>query len=308
MRDHPDAGPGRAAPAGIFYALAAFGSWGLVVPLHFKLLAAVPAPAILAHRIVWGSLLAVVLVWSLGRRAQLLEVVRNRRRLGLLCLSAVLVGVNWLVYIWAVNTGHLVQTSLGYFINPLVNVILGVLVLGERLRTVQVAACGVAAAGVLVLVVAGGRVPWIALTLASSFGLYGLIRKIVPVDALVGFCVEALVLLAPALAALVALEVAGPGTVPAGGLGTGLLLVLTGATTAFPLIWFAEAARRLRLSTLGLLQYLAPSCTLLLGTLLFGEPFTGADAVAFAAIWAALALYSADALGLVGSGGREAKP
>lgn len=294
-----DARPRRAAPSGVLYALAAFGSWGLVIPLHFKLLAAVPAPAILAHRIIWGSLLALGLVALRGRQAQLVEAVRDRRRLLLLVLSAMLIGMNWLVYIWAVNTGHLVQTSLGYFINPLVNVGLGVLVLGEGLRALQLVACALAAAGVLVLVVAGGQVPWIALTLAFSFGLYGLIRKTVPVDALVGFCVEALLLLAPALAYLVTLEAAGPGSVPEAGLGL-VLLLLTGPSTAFPLIWFAEAARRLKLSTLGLLQYLSPSCTLLLGTLLFGEPFSSADAAAFAAIWTALALSSADAFGLIG--------
>lgn len=287
----------RRGLAGVLYALATFASWGVIVPLHFKLLISVPPPVILGQRILWASLMTLALIALLGRLGQLRDALVPSRRLGLLCLSAFLVGLNWLVYIWAVNTGHLVQTSLGYFINPLVNVALGVLFLGERLRPLQIAACALAAGGVLLLTVAAGALPWISLTLAFSFGLYGLIRKTVPIDPLIGFCVESLVLL-PLAGGYLALR--GLAGAPLFGTGTGiaLLLVLTGVTTAAPLIWFAAAAQRLKLSTLGLLQYISPSCTLMLGTLIYGEPFTRVDALAFAAIWTALALYSGDALGL----------
>jgi chloramphenicol-sensitive protein RarD len=288
----------RQGLAGVFYALGAFGSWGIVVPLHFKLLGSVPAPLILAQRILWASLMTLGLIAFLRRLGELRKALSPNRSFVLLCLSAFLIGANWLVFIWAVNTGHLVQTSLGYFINPLVSVALGVLFLGERLRPLQIAACALAAGGVLLLTVAAGTLPWISLTLAFSFGVYGLIRKTVPVDPLIGFCVESLVLLPPAAAYLVVQGFSGGGSIFGDSAWVALLLVLTGVTTAAPLIWFAAAAQRLKLSTVGLLQYLAPSCTLLLGTLAYGEPFTRIDAVAFAAIWTALALYSGDALGL----------
>jgi len=287
----------RRGLAGVLYALGAFGSWGVVVPLHFKLLAAVPAPVILGQRVLWASLMTVGLIAGLGRLGDLRDALAPNRRLALLCVSAFLIGANWLVFIWAVNTGHLVQTSLGYFINPLVNVALGILFLGERLRPLQIAACALAAGGVLLLTVAAGVLPWVSLTLAFSFGLYGLIRKTVTVDPLVGFCVESLLLLAPALAYLAVLGASGDPIFGASA-GIAFLLMLTGLTTAAPLIWFAAAAQRLNLSTVGLLQYIAPSCTLLLGTLIYGEPFTPTDALAFAAIWTGLALYSGEALGL----------
>lgn len=281
--------------AGILYALGAFTLWGIVVPLHFKLLASVPASIILAHRVLWSSVFTLGLIAALGRGPQLREILQPSRRLGWLALSSSLVGVTWLVFIWAVNAGHLVQTSLGYFINPLVNVALGVAFLGERLRPLQMAACALAAFGVLVLTIAAGALPWISLTLATTFGLYGLIRKTVPTDPLIGFCVESLMLL-PVAVGYIALQ--GEAAVPLWGTSGAIafLLVLTGVTTAAPLIWFAAAAQRLTLSTLGLLQYLSPSCTLALGILLYGEPFTRIDVVGFVAIWTALAIYSGDTI------------
>jgi chloramphenicol-sensitive protein RarD len=287
--------------AGVLYALGAFLAWGIVVPLHFKLLASVPASVILAHRVLWSSVFTLGLIVALRRGSQLKQLLLSSRRLGWLCLSSLMVGVNWLVYIWAVNAGHLVQTSLGYFINPLVNVALGVLFLGERLRPTQIAACGLAAIGVLVLTIAAGTLPWISLILALAFGVYGLIRKTVPIDPLIGFCVESLILLPVALGYL---AVGSGAAVPLWGMNASIavLLVLTGVTTAAPLIWFAAAAQRLRLSTLGLLQYLAPSCTLILGTMFYGEPFTPIDAIGFVAIWTALAIYSGDMLRLAWRG------
>jgi chloramphenicol-sensitive protein RarD len=288
----------RPGAAGILYALAAFGTWGVVAPVHFKLLAAVAPLEVLAQRIVWASVLVLAIIAARRRLGELLAALRPARPLKLLCVSAALVGVNWLVYIWAISAGHLVEASLGYFINPLVNVALGILFLGERLRPLQMAACGLAALGVLVLAVSAGTVPWIALALAVTFGFYGLIRKTVRVEPLIGFCVESLVLLPLALGYVLFLAATGETVLLRGDWRVDVLLVLTAATTSAPLIWFAAAAQRLKLSTVGLLQYLSPSCLLALGVLIYGEPFTRVEAVSFAAIWTALALYSADALRL----------
>lgn len=285
----------RPTLTGILYALAAFGTWGLVAPVHFKLLAGVPALEVLAQRIVWSALFVLAIIAARRRWPPLLAALRARRPLGMLAISAVLVGANWLVYIWAVSSGQLVEASLGYFINPLVNVALGIVFLGERLRPLQVAACGLASVGVLVLTVAAGTVPWIALALGISFGFYGLIRKTVRVDPLIGFCVELLLLLPFALGYVAALMATGASVFLKGDWRLDFLLVATSVTTSAPLIWFAAAAQRLKLSTVGLLQYLAPSCLLGLGVVVYGEPFTRVEAVAFAAIWTALALYSADA-------------
>src|SRR4051812_45307700 len=280
---------------GILYALAAFGTWGLVAPVHFKLLAAVAPLEVLAQRIVWSTLLVLGIIAARRRWPALLAALSSRRPLAMLAMSALLVGGNWLVYIWAISSGQLVEASLGYFLNPLVNVALGIVFLGERLRPLQLAACGLAAIGVLVLTIAAGTVPWIALALGISFGFYGLIRKTVRVDPLIGFCVESLLLAPLAFGYVAALMATGASVFLNGDWRLDLLLIATSVTTSAPLIWFAAAAQRLKLSTVGLLQYLAPSCLLALGVLVYGEPFTTFKAVAFAAIWTALALYSADA-------------
>ena len=293
--DPPSTERDRRTLTGILYALAAFGTWGLVAPVHFKLLAAVPALEVLAQRIVWSALFVLAIIAARRRWPPLLAALRARRSLGMLAISAVLVGANWLVYIWAVSSGQLVEASLGYFINPLVNVALGIVFLGERLRPLQVAACGLAGVGVLVLTVAAGTVPWIALALGISFGFYGLIRKTVRVDPLIGFCVESLVLLPIALGDVAPRMASGASVFLKGDWRLDFLLVATSVTTSAPLSWFAAAAQRLKLSTVGLLQYLAPSCLLGLGVVVYGEPFTRVEAAAFAAIWTALALYSADA-------------
>ena len=285
----------RRGIAGILYALGAFGTWGLIAPLHFKLLADVSPLEILAQRIVWSCVLALSLIAAQGLWPDVRRALRPVT-LPLLCLSALLVGVNWLVYIWAITAGHLVEASLGYFINPLVNVVLGIAFLGERLSRLQKAACGLAAVGVLVMAIAAGVIPWVALSLGISFGFYGLIRKSIKVDPLIGFFVETLVLLPFSAGYVLWLLASGTSAMLRGDPMLTLLLVLTGGTTSAPLIWFAAAAQRLRLSTVGLLQYFSPSCLLLLGIFVYGERFTAVDAVAFGAIWTALALYSFDAL------------
>jgi chloramphenicol-sensitive protein RarD len=296
MEKVPAASGASEARTGVLYALAAFFMWGLAVPLHFKLVSAVPAPQILAHRIVWASVFALGLI-LIGRQwSKLVEAFTSGSRLLFLCLSAGLIAINWLIYIWAVNSGHLVQTSLGYFINPLLSVVLGVLFLRERLNPAQIAACLIAALGVLVLAVSSGEMPWVALALACSFGCYGLVRKIVPVAPLIGFCIESLLLTPLALGYFTHTAVNGQSVAFQGDLRLDALLILTGLSTAFPLIWFATAAQRLKLSTIGLLQYLAPSGQLALGVLVYGEAFGWIDALAFGLIWTALAIYTVSAL------------
>lgn len=296
MEKVPAASEASEARTGVLYALAAFFMWGLAVPLHFKLVSAVPAPQILAHRIVWASVFALGLI-LIGRQwSKLVEAFMSGSRLLFLCLSAGLIAINWLIYIWAVNSGHLVQTSLGYFINPLLSVVLGVLFLRERLNPAQIAACLIAALGVLVLAVSSGEMPWVALALACSFGCYGLVRKIVPVAPLIGFCIESLLLTPLALAYFTHTAVNGQSVAFQGDLRLDALLILTGLSTALPLIWFATAAQRLKLSTIGLLQYLAPSGQLALGVFVYGEAFGWIDALAFGLIWTALAIYTVSAL------------
>ncbi|MFG5119178.1 EamA family transporter RarD [Methylorubrum sp. POS3] len=274
---------------GLLYALAAYFSWGLVVPVHFRLLAGIPAETILAQRIGWSALFVTGLIALLRRR--LANPFPLRPRHALLVVSAGLIAFNWLLYLRAVETGHMLDASLGYYINPLVSVALGALVLGERLRPLQGVAVAIAVLGVVIAVLMAGRLPLLSLGLAVSFALYGLTRKIVGVDGTVGFCAETFLLLPAALAYLL---LAAP-PVPSDA-RTWSLLALTGVTTALPLIWFAAAATRLTLATLGLLQYLAPTCLMLLSTLAYGETLSDDRIVLFALIWIALILYATDAL------------
>ncbi|GAB2509578.1 EamA family transporter RarD [Pseudoxanthomonas sangjuensis] len=274
----------------------AFVIWG-VVPLYWNALKIVPSFQIIAHRIVWSALL--VLGWLALKNGMgwWREIRAKPNALRNLALSSALIAFNWGLYIWAVNAGHVVETSLGYFINPLLNVVLGVLVLRERLNGPQWLAVGCAALGVAWLTWQSGAPPWIALGLAFSFGLYGLVRKLVAVDAVGGLAVESLYLLAPALAFLAWSE-AGHGGGFAGGWGLGidLLLVVGGAVTALPLVGFAYGVRRIPLSIVGLMQYIAPTLQLLIGVLILGEPFGHERAVGFAAIWLGLLLFAGDGL------------
>ncbi|MBK3400630.1 MULTISPECIES: EamA family transporter RarD [Methylobacterium] len=274
---------------GLIYALGAFLSWGLVVPVHFRLLDGVPAWGILAHRILWSSVFVTLLLIGL-RAMRRGPVISFQRRHLFLLLSALVVAGNWSLYLWAVQNGRMLDASLGYFINPLVNVALGALVLRESLRPLQLAAVALAAIGVAAAVAAAGALPWISLTLAVSFAIYALIRKLVPIDPILGLGAETFALLPLALAYLAL-------TPPPPGLGSGqwLLLVLTGVTTAVPLMWFAAAASRLKLSTIGLLQYLSPTCLLGLSVFAFGESLPLSRLLVFGLIWAGLALYAFDA-------------
>ena len=281
--------------AGFLYAFGAFGLWGLVLPIYIKALKAVPVLEILGHRILWAALFALVLLAFLGR-LRVLRTVLLPRSLGLLVLSAALVTVNWVTYVIAVTQDNLLAASLGYFLNPLVSIALGMLVLGERLRTRQLAASGIAAGGVQILAAATRGLPWIALSLALSFGCYGLVRKVVAVEALAGFTFEVAILAPLAAGYLICLGVTGRGSFALAAPRLDLLLLGSGLFTALPLVWFAAAARKLPLTTIGLLQFTAPSAAFLLGIFAFGEPFGAAQAACFGCIWLALLLYSLDAV------------
>ena len=278
---------------GAIYAALAFAAWG-IFPLYFRQIAHVPSGEILIHRIVW-SLVFVLIVLSLRRQwGWLKPVLRQPKVLAAFTASALLLSVNWLTYIWAVNNGHVIDASLGYFINPLVNVLLGYTVLHERLRRMQWLALGLAAAGVLWLTVQAGHLPWIALALAGSFGAYGLLRKVATLGALEGLTLETL-LLAPIAAVVLGVWMFnGSSTFPAPDAPTNAWLIAAGPITAIPLLLFAAGARRISLTTLGLLQYIGPTIQLALGLWLFHEPFSAARLLGFALIWLALALYSAE--------------
>ena len=283
-----------AAAAGLVLGLGAYLMWGLL-PAFLKTLGHVPPVEVLAHRVLWSALLLAVVVTALRRWPQVRQAFAAPRLLAILFGTAALIGANWLLYIWAVNSGQVLETSLGYFINPLLNVALGMLVLGERLGRVQLAAVLLALAGVLYLTIMQGALPWIALALAASFGLYGLLRKLAPVDALTGLLVETLLLAPVALLFVGQAQATGTGSF-GGDASTSLLLMSAGAVTAVPLLMFAGAAKRLRFATLGLLQYVAPTMQFLLAVLVYKEPLTSAHLVAFALIWSGLALFAADAL------------
>jgi len=285
---------------GLWVAIASFVLWG-VMPLYWHALKAVPSLQIVMHRIVWSAVFVVG--WLTWQQRDWLRCALSKPRVGwMLLLSGILIAFNWGLYIWAVNAGHVVESSLGYFINPLVSVLFGVLFLRERLTRVQWVSVALATLGVLWLTVQYGRPPWIALGLALSFALYGLIRKIAAIDAIAGLGIESVYLFAPALATLLWSEAHGHGgflpTHGAAGWGPALdlMLVFGGALTALPLIGFAYAVRRAPLSVVGLLQYISPTLQFLIGVLLLGEAFDRDRAVGFVFIWIALALFAGEGL------------
>jgi chloramphenicol-sensitive protein RarD len=286
---------------GLWMAAASFVLWG-VMPLYWHLLKSVPSLQIIVHRIVWSTVLVAGWLAIKYGRGWLRETLAQPRAAWMLALSGTLIAFNWGLYIWAVNAGHVVETSLGYFINPLLNVVLGVVVLHERLNRVQWISVAIATAGVLWLSINYGSVPWIALALAASFGAYGLIRKLVGVPPVRGLGVESLYLVLPALALLLWGETHGDGgfiahgAVPAWGWGMSALLVFGGVLTALPLIGFADAVRRIPFSLVGLLQYIAPTLQLLCGVLVLHEAFDRDRAIGFAFIWVALVIYAGDGL------------
>lgn len=280
---------------GVVSGLAAYSLWGLF-PLYFPLLEPAGGLEIVAHRVLWSLLFVALLLTVVRRWGQVRALLADRRRVLVLLGAAVLIAANWLVFVYGVNSGHVVETSLGYFINPLVSVLLGVVVFSERLRTLQWVAVGIAAVAVLVLTIDYGRPPWIALALAGSFALYGLMKKLVRTEAAPGLFVETALVSIPAAVVLAVAHSAGDGTFANAGTGHALLLVSSGVATAVPLLLFAAAARRIPLSTVGLLQYLTPTMQLAIGVFVYGEPMPPVRLVGFAIVWVALAVLTADTL------------
>jgi chloramphenicol-sensitive protein RarD len=280
---------------GLLAAAGAFILWG-ILPAYWKLLQEVPAYEILCHRMSWSLLLTLGLVFFTGRRAVFLQALKERKNLITFTATGLLLALNWLLYIWAVNAGFIVETSLGYFINPLINVFFGMIFFGERMRPVQWLALLLALLGVLYLTLYYGRFPWIAIALASSFGTYGLLHKKNNLGALDGLCLETGILFLPAVAVLIGLACAGTGSLGRINLSGSLLLVGTGIVTTVPLLFFGYAAKKIPLSTLGLMQYLAPSINLVLGVFVYGEEFPRTRMVGFMLIWSALAIFMAENL------------
>lgn len=280
---------------GMFYAAAAYILWGLF-PIYFKLLKTIPPQQILMHRVLWSFLLLMVILLVRRQWRWLLDIVKKPIVIAGFAASALLLSVNWFLYIWAVNNDRVIDSSLGYFMNPLVNVVLGYLLLGERLRAWQWCAVALAACGVIWLTLQSGHPPWIGLTLAVSFGLYGLLRKTAALGALEGLALETMMLFPAALAYLMWLSLHQHNAFAAAPSSLQSLLIAAGPITAIPLLMFASGARRIPMATLGLLQYMSPSLQLILGIWLYQEPFTPARMIGFVAIWAGLVVYSGEGL------------
>lgn len=280
--------------SGLWHSVGAYVLWG-VLPVYWKRLAHVPPIEIVSHRVIWSFAILVLLV-ALRRRWRALRSVTTRRIAAIYTVAAMLIAVNWLIYIWAVVAGFLLEASLGYFITPLVNVLLGVVVLRERLRSFQWIAVALAAAGVLQLTYVHGATPWVALVLAVTFGLYGLAKKRAPLDAVDGMTVETAIVVPAAIAYLALVPSAAGGEFTRGSALTQALLVGSGPVTLLPLVLFASAAQRVSLSALGILQYIAPTMQFLLGTVVYAEPFTRVQLVGYALVWIGLAVFTAEGL------------
>lgn len=287
--------PTQRTTYGFLSALAGFIMWGLL-PLYWKLVVGVDPLEILCHRIIWSLVFIAAILTLRSRWSEVFGPMREPRNLAILSLSSLCIGGNWLLYIWAVTTNHVLETSLGYYITPLVNTVFGFLFFRERLTPMQYIAIGLAALGVMNSIVNLGELPWISLVLAFSFAFYGLLRKIATVESLPGLFLETMVLIPAAFGYLIYLFNTGQNGFLAGPIRIDMLLVGAGVVTAMPLIAFAYGARRLQLTTLGVLQFVAPSIAFLLGVFVFNEPFSTTHLITFACIWTGLAVYTADSI------------
>lgn len=275
---------------GILNGIAAYAMWGFF-PIYWKLLHDVPALQVIGHRIGWSFLLLILVILFRRQWKEFRSAALKPKTIGLYSIAAVLLSVNWLVYVWGVNAGFIVETSLGYFINPLFSVLLGVVFLRERLRTLQWLPVALATAGVIYLTLTYGRLPWIALTLAVSFGLYGLVKKLAPLGSLYGLTLETAIVFPVALIYLTAVDFSGMGAFLHEGPRTDLLLIGAGAVTTIPLLMFASAARQTPLTVIGLLQYIAPTIQFLIGVFIYHEPFDRSHLIGFGLVWVALIFF-----------------
>jgi chloramphenicol-sensitive protein RarD len=295
---HPSASPSappREERSALIAGFAAFGTWGLI-PIYWKLLKTVSAPEILAHRCLWTTLFLLLLLTWQGRWPELREAARSRRTLLYCFASGLALSTNWLFFIWAVNVDRVVETSLGYFMTPLVNVLFGAIFLRERLTRWQLVSVLLAFVGVLYLTLGYGKFPWVAVVLCISFGVYGLLRKKSGTRAIPGLFLETTLLTPLAILYLLNLQRGGTSAFGLAHWPMALLLISTGVVTGLPLVWFGHAARHLRMTTVGFLQYLAPSGSFFLGVFLYHEPFTRNHLITFSLIWAALAIFTVEAL------------
>jgi len=284
--------------AGIFFGIAAYTAWG-VLPLYWKLLQVIPALEILAHRILWSFIFVTLIVILTGGWKALVSVLNNKKKLLLIFCCGFIISINWFVYIFAINTNHVIEASMGYFINPLVVVLLGVIVLKEKLSRWQLAALILAASGVLLIAVQYGRIPWIALFLAATFALYGLIKKMIRIDPVAGLVLETFIVLPVALAFIINLELNGAGAMNTAPTLTIIILAGTGIITAIPLFLYAKGIENTTFSMMGFLQYIAPSINLFLGVVIFKEYFSFYHFLSFCLIWAALAIFTLANLGVL---------
>lgn len=276
---------------GNMYAIAAYTLWGLL-PLYWKVLKSVPAGEILAHRIFWSFIFVGGIVMVQKRWSTMRTILKDGKLVRRIGLCTILISINWFLYIWAVNSDHIVEASMGYYINPLIVIVLGVIVLKEKLTRSQVISVVLAAIGVAIITIEYGKMPWIALGLALSFALYGLFKKLVNVDAIVSLGIETMLISPLALGFIVFQELSGVGALGTGSLTTVLFLMGAGFATATPLLWFGQGAQRIPLSTMGFYQYISPTMSLALGVFLFKEQFTGIHALSFGCIWAGLTIYT----------------
>jgi len=281
---------------GILSGIGAYLLWGLF-PIYWKLLHHIQAMQIIGHRIVWSFIFLIIIVISSNQLKNLKSAVSSKKVLGMYMVASALLTVNWFVYVWGVNAGRIVETSLGYFINPLFSVLLGIIFFKEKLRLMQWIPVTLAAAGVIYLTVDYGRVPWIALSLAFTFGLYGLVKKIAPLDSLFGLTFETALAFPFALTYLIVVTSQGAGSFPQGNIPVDLLLIATGIITSVPLLLFAYAARNIPLSTVGILQYIAPSLQFLIGVAVYREDFGKPDMIGFGLVWTALLIFSIESAG-----------
>lgn len=277
---------------GVLYGIGAYALWGFF-PIYWKLLQRVPALELIAHRIAWSFLLLIAVIMLTGQLSEFRSSF-NARTVGIYLMASLLIGVNWLMYVWAVNAGHIVETSLGYFINPLISVLLGLIVLRERLRAVQWLPVGLAFVGVTFLTIKFGQLPWIALVLAFSFGFYGLVKKLAPLSSLYGLTLETGILFIPAVAYLGFVEASGRGAFMHTGVLPDSLMVGAGLVTTVPLLMFASAAKQIPLTMIGVLQYIAPTIQFLIGVFLYHEPFDQSRLIGFSIVWLALIIFWAE--------------
>jgi chloramphenicol-sensitive protein RarD len=278
---------------GILYAFGAYFIWGLT-PIYWKLIKHVPAIQLIGHRIAWSLVLLAIVLLATRQWSELRTLASERKVLCIYFIAAVLVGANWFIYVWSVNAGFVVEASLGYFINPLLSVLLGVVFLREHMRPFQWIAVGLAAAGVIYLTVEHGRLPWIALSLAFTFGFYGLVKKLAPLSSLQGLTLETGILFIPAIVFLAYQEKLGVGAFLHTGIRSDLLMVGAGLVTTIPLLMFVSAARRIPLTMIGIMHYITPSCQFLLGVFLYREAFDSTRALGFGIVWVGLLIFAVE--------------